>query len=96
MVSEEWFKFYMENRKQFVFASGAESKLGSVNYGMSHGSVLGPLLFLIYINDLDYAIKASSPLHFADDTYLLNMQSSVKQINKTLRLKIACPLLECK
>ena len=40
--------------------------------------------FLIYINDLYYAIKASCPLHFADDTCLLNIQSSIKEINRTL------------
>ena len=51
---------------------------------MPQGSVLGPLLFLIYINDLHYAIKASCLLHFADDTCLLNIQSSIKQINRTL------------
>ena len=61
-----------------------ESELAFVNYGVPHGSVLGQLLFLIYVNDLHYAMKASCPLHFADDTCLLNIQSSIKQINRTL------------
>ena len=47
-------------------------------------SVLGPLLFLLYINDLHNSIRFSSPFHFADDTGLLNIQDSIRGINKTL------------
>ena len=47
-------------------------------------SVLGPLLFLLYINDLHSSIRFSSPFHFADDTGLLNIQDSIRAINKTL------------
>ena len=78
------FKLYLENRKQFVSVIGAESELDSVNYGVTQGSLLRPFMFLIYINDLHYALKASCSLHFADDTCLLNMQSSIKQINRKL------------
>ena len=83
-TAHQWFKSYLENRKQFVSVSDAESKLASANYGLPQGSNLGPLLFYFYINDLHYAIKALCPLHFADDTCLLNIQSSIKQINRTV------------
>ena len=45
-------------------------------------SILGPLLFLIYKNDLHVAIKYSEVLHFADDANLLNFDSCVKSLNK--------------
>ena len=83
-IAHKWFKSYLENRKQFLSVSGAESELASVNYSVPQGSAFGPLLLLIYINDLHYVIKASCPLHFAADSCLLNIQGSIKQINRTL------------
>ena len=51
---------------------------------LSQGSILHLLLFLVYINDLLYAIKYCKIQHFADDTYLLNFQTSVKTISKQI------------
>ena len=83
-TAHQLFKYYLENRQQFISVSRLESELASVNYGVPQGSVLGPLPFSIYIDDLHYAIKASGPLYFAGDTSLLDIQSFIKQINRTL------------
>ena len=70
-ISNNWFRSYLNNRQQFVSINGFESDKRSMDFGVPQGSVLGPLLFLIYINDLHNAIKYSLVHHFADDTNFL-------------------------
>ena len=56
-VSNGWFKFYLSNRSQYVSINGYESGLAAINCSVPQGSVLQPLLFLLYINELNQAIK---------------------------------------
>ena len=81
-VCNDWFKSYLSDRKQFVSINGYNSDLMPVIYGVPQGSVLGPLLFLIYINDLHKAIRYCKVHHFADDTNLFHTNKSVKNLNK--------------
>ena len=71
-----WFSLYLSNRNQFVTTG--------FQYGVLQGSVLGPLLCLIYINGLHNAIKFSHSFHVADDTCLLNIQNTISKINGSL------------
>ena len=66
------FQNYLSNRKQCVVLNGFSSDYSSIDSGVSQGSVLGPLLFLIYINDLEKNIKSIVKI-FADDTMLFSV-----------------------
>ena len=70
-TSKKWFRSYLTNRQQYVSINGIDSNTTTTLHGVPQGSVLGPLLFLIYINDLHTCIRNSSTFHFADDTNLL-------------------------
>lgn len=72
-----WIKSFLSNRKQLVSVNGAKSSLDPVISGIPQGSVLGPLLFVIYINDLPEHVLSSIFL-FADDTKI------IKEINSIL------------
>ena len=68
----EFFKSYLSNRKQRVVLNGQSSNWAPILSGVPQGSVLGPLLFLIYINDLECGIKSQIKF-FADDTSLYSV-----------------------
>ena len=72
---------YLTSRNQFVTFSNSSSSTKPINIGVPQGSILGPLLFLIYINDLPNAID-STPHLFADGTCLILRQSSLSALEK--------------
>ena len=69
-MANEWFCSYLKKRKQFVSIENNMSSVKEILTGVPQGSVLGPLLFLIYINDLHKSIRFSKTYRFADDTEL--------------------------
>ena len=74
-----WFKSYLTDRKQFVSIKNKSSPLLNISLGVPQGSILGPLLFLIYINDLPLSSSFLSLL-FADDTTLLLSHDNIKTL----------------
>ena len=81
-VINDWFRSYLTDRKQKVVINGFESRSRTMAHGVPQGSVLGPILFLIYINDLHKCIKYSKTYHFADDTNLLNISKDYKTLQR--------------
>ena len=65
-----WFMSYLTNRKQFLNYDDTDSELMDIIVGVPQGSILGPLIFLIYVNDACRSSNALKFIHFADDTTL--------------------------
>ena len=92
-IANDWFQSYLYKRQQCVSIDGVTSSYKTIGHGVPQGSVLGPLLFLIYINDLHTCIKSSTVRHFADDTNLLfttdkskpRNRNAVRNLNKDLK-----------
>ena len=69
---------FLKERKQRVVLNGQHSKWSNISAGVPQGSILGPLLFLIYINDLSDNLS-SNPKLFADDTSLFSVLHDINQ-----------------
>ena len=82
-VSVSWFDLYLTNRTQKVDINGTFSKPRMVPCGVPQGSILGPLLFLIYVNDMESAVKCKLIL-YAEDSALLVSGKDIKVIQETL------------
>ena len=69
-ISLDWFRNYLLNRKQYVNFNGVSSELKCISGGVPQGSILGPLLFILYINDVVHCSSILKFILFADDTNL--------------------------
>ena len=79
----KWCQSYLSNRKFTVNLENSFSKVSSISCSVPQGSILGPLLFLIYVNDTPIAVKCNLFL-YADDTCLVFQSKNVKDIEKQL------------
>ena len=82
------FKSYLSNRKQFVSLNGFDSETENITCGVPQGSTLGPLLFLLYINDFRLCLTKASSGHFADDTFIIYNSKKLKTIETVINTEL--------
>ena len=89
-LEHQWFSSYLDNRKQFCKVNGVSSDLAEINIGVPQGSCLGPLPFLIYINDLPFALKRAKATMYANDTAISFSSDNIEEIDAVLNAELAC------
>jgi hypothetical protein len=86
-IANKWFESYLQNITQYVQIDNNKSSCQNINCGVPRGSILGPLLFLIYINDISNSADVNI-LSFADDTTIYmshsNMEELFRQANQNI------------
>ena len=87
-VTLSWFSDYLSNRQQYVDFNGMSSNLLSINCGVPQGSILGPLLFLLYINDIINSTPFLSFILFADDTNIVCSHDRLDTLVRTLNQEL--------
>ena len=80
----KWFKSYLSDRRQYVHFNGTKSSELQCNYGIPQGSILGPLMFILYINDLPVHLHQLSIHMYADDTIIYFISEDLNGVKQTI------------
>ena len=83
-VALEWFTNYFKNRKQFIQYKNIKSSTQMVPCGVPQGSILGPLLFILYTNDLPNSLTNSKAILFADYTTIYTSFTNIVQLYESI------------
>ena len=84
-----WFEDYLRNRQQFVAFKGHNSNITNISCGVPQGSILGPLLFLIYVNDIVKSSTIASFFLFADDTTVFHSHKNIATLTEILNTELS-------
>ena len=80
----DWFRSYLCGRKQFVIFNNVSSNTKSINCGVPQGSVVGYLIFIIFINDFSKGCNYTTAVRFDDDTNIVLNELDLKQMENTI------------
>ena len=83
-----WFESYFNNRKQFITYNNKYTSFETITCGIPQDSILGPLLFLIYVNDLNQASNILGPIIFADDANFFYSHHQIKILFETVNCEL--------
>ena len=84
----DFIRSYLSNRKQFVHCNGTNSEIMNIDCGVPQGSVLGPTLFLLYVNDMYKCIEHEDLKLFADDTICSSSDKNLNNVFEKMRVNI--------
>lgn len=94
-VAEKWVETYLSNRSQFVKIDDCSSNLLNVSCGVPQGSVLGPKLFILYINDICNVSELLKFVLFADDANILCSDTDVHRLTHVVNCELVNYLVHC-
>ena len=86
----KWFQSYLTKRKQFIKCRDQNTDLEVLRCGVPQGSILGPFLFLIFINDFKNSTKLLDLIMFADDTIFFYTNKNIKVLFETVNKELLC------
>jgi hypothetical protein len=87
-IANKWVGIYLSGRKEFTTYNGSNSATTNIKCGVPQGSILGPILFLLYINDLGTISPTVSPIMFADDSNLFMSGNNLYSLSNSLNREI--------
>ena len=85
-IANTWFRSYLKNREQYVYINGKCSTSKELKYSVPQGSILGPLLFIIYINDIPNISQLAKFILYADDANIIITGNTLSEIEETFKL----------
>ena len=85
----KWFCSYLTDRKQYVHFNGSSSDVKHISTGVPQGSILGPLLFLLYINDFCESVNSGTQLLFADDATYYESGTCYEEVLRTVNRNLS-------